>query len=766
MNRSFTKAAIGKLAVAALFTTVALIVTGCGAAISPAGPDTTLVRGGSISGMAHGGQQGIVGGAVQLWAAGNTGYGTGATSLVSNAVFTGTNTGSAVASPVMAWSIASVSGKTVATFTAANSYTAGEAVTLSGFGTSAFFNGQTVTVLSTGLSGAQFEANFVGSVGSATEAGSATPAVAGAFNITEDYTCPSSSLVYLTITGGDAGGGVNNAIKLMTPLGLCSGLTSSTFISVNEVTTAAAAYALSQYYTTAGGIGAPNTTQAQVGLTNAFGTVNNLVNTASGAAVISATLPGAGGTITTTPEASKLYLVADILASCVNSGTTGGGTVAFAGCPTLFADVAGPTATDTMQAAVDMNLNPIGGSISGLYGLQTGFSPYNVSAQQTQPNDWTIGILYSAPASTTSLLLNAPIDLAVDSGGNVWVINGSTNATSEALSELSPTGTPLLAYQGTATAGATSLISSTPRNVAIDTNNNVWVASSSGSAYVYEYTTAAALNALNLGSSSYGLAIDGSNDVFVSQESSGATIGVNEFPGGVLATGNRVEYPQYTTAAQGEYLAVDTSGNVWLSSGSGISTTNATVLELSGMNAASCTTFPCTSSNDSSLGGTYASFTVGSEPWSPAAGPSGAIWFPNSASGANTVSLLPANTPEGSSTSLSRPFYSAVDGAGNAWFGTSKSGSPAAIAELSSTGAVLSPNSGTIGYPHVGMSTTGGVAIDPSGNIWSANNVGTAATDENSVFEIVGTAAPTVTPIALALKNTTANNGHGVGQQP
>lgn len=71
---------------------------------------------------------------------------------------------------ITAWSITS----NVATFTAANSLTSGQVVTLSGFGTSTFFNGQAVTVLSTGLSGTQFEANFTHANGSATEAGSAT----------------------------------------------------------------------------------------------------------------------------------------------------------------------------------------------------------------------------------------------------------------------------------------------------------------------------------------------------------------------------------------------------------------------------------------------------------------------------------------------------------------------------------------------------------------------------------------------------------------
>jgi len=52
-------------------------------------------------------------------------------------------------------------GSTV-TFTATNTLTAGQLVKLSGFATSTFFNNQVFSVLSTGLSGSQFEVSFAG----------------------------------------------------------------------------------------------------------------------------------------------------------------------------------------------------------------------------------------------------------------------------------------------------------------------------------------------------------------------------------------------------------------------------------------------------------------------------------------------------------------------------------------------------------------------------------------------------------------------------
>jgi len=63
----------------------------------------------------------------------------------------------------------------VVTFTGVNTLSAGQLVTLSGFPTSTFFNGVTVTVSSTGLSGTQFEAPItLANVNQTTESGTGT----------------------------------------------------------------------------------------------------------------------------------------------------------------------------------------------------------------------------------------------------------------------------------------------------------------------------------------------------------------------------------------------------------------------------------------------------------------------------------------------------------------------------------------------------------------------------------------------------------------
>ncbi|MGD0830442.1 MAG: Ig-like domain-containing protein [Terracidiphilus sp.] len=92
----------------------------------------------------------------------------------------------AAPAPITAWSITN----NVATFTAANSFSSGEMVILSGFPTSTFFNGVAVTVLASGLSGTSFEVNFTHANGSATEAGAASSGISAAFP--SAFTLPAS----------------------------------------------------------------------------------------------------------------------------------------------------------------------------------------------------------------------------------------------------------------------------------------------------------------------------------------------------------------------------------------------------------------------------------------------------------------------------------------------------------------------------------------------------------------------------------------------
>jgi len=719
----------------------ALVLSGCAmGTMQLSGPDqtptTTTVK---LSGTVHGGQQPISGAVIQLYVVGASGYGSTATGLVSPT----------------------------------NQAIAGKALTDSN----------------------------------------------GTFNISGEYTCPAAPTnattgpyVYITATGGNPGvGSANINSVLAAPLGLCTGISGTTIV-INEVTTAAMAYALGQYFTTTFGatstdsFGAPNTTQGQVGLANAFGTAANLVTTSTGNAVQSVNLPASCTSastycITATPEYTKLYTVANILAACVNSG--GIADTSDTSCSTLFADVvptSGTAPTDTLQAAVDMSLNPTSSGGSGyaanmqaIYNLQSATSPYPgetapYTGGSTQPTDWTIGINYTDIATGTPTLTQ-PADVAVDASGNIWVVNDVSGGTANgALGELSPTGTPLFGSNFPSETGATTLAAAGPRHAAIDLSGNVWIPSTASSGYTYEYAPGTAGTAeipyAHLSKAPWGIAIDQNGNTYIGMESSSATIGMYEYPAGVSSTSSIINQEgEFAVAVFGgagvvrpEYMAFDnsTAHNLWISSGSATSSigqlSDITLCTPSGGPPAVCTESTTSGAN------TYTSETTSvgtvSTPSGLASGPNG-MWFANRAN--STITYLPiaangtytasSQSTYGSSSTTGTPAFLAVDGSGNVWTTDNGQTSPASISELSSAGTALSPSSaGTMpfnvmGYSHVGLNTGAGIAIDPSGNVWVANNVA-SGTDFSSVFELVGAASPTITPIAAALA------GAKVGTKP
>jgi hypothetical protein len=140
-------------------------------------------------------------------------------------------------------------------------------------------NGATVQLYAVGTGGD-------GSAASARLAPAVATGPDGSFNITGLYTCPSASaLVYLVATGGNPGlsGTVNNAqLALMAALGACGNLTGSTYVVINELTTAGAVYSLAPYMASATAVGS-GTSDAS-GLASAFSLANELVNMATGTA--------------------------------------------------------------------------------------------------------------------------------------------------------------------------------------------------------------------------------------------------------------------------------------------------------------------------------------------------------------------------------------------------------------------------------------------------------------------------------------------------
>jgi streptogramin lyase len=140
-----------------------------------------------------------------------------------------------------------------------------------------------------------------------------------------------------------------------------------------------------------------------------------------------------------------------------------------------------------------------------------------LSGSGYNPTDWTVGIQYTA----ASTLLPQQQNIAADASGNIWVVTNGSSANGS-LVELSPTGVPMLSSN--LTSGAVSLTSVNPRNIAIDTNGNVWIPTSSVSGTLFEYTAGGTINTLNLGKASYGIAIDASGNLWVSNSVGANTV--------------------------------------------------------------------------------------------------------------------------------------------------------------------------------------------------------------------------------------------------
>lgn len=128
-----------------------------------------------------------------------------------------------VASTITAWS--GTGG--IVTFTASNSFIAGEPIILSGFVNSTFFNGLAFPVLAAGLSSNQFEIAFSGYSGSS-DTGTATPlnllqttpnqqSVAGSgwYNTQQSVSVPFSTTFTFQLSGANTGRGPADGIALV-----------------------------------------------------------------------------------------------------------------------------------------------------------------------------------------------------------------------------------------------------------------------------------------------------------------------------------------------------------------------------------------------------------------------------------------------------------------------------------------------------------------------------------------------------------------------
>ncbi len=469
------------------------------------------------------------------------------------------------------------------------------------------------------------------------------------------------------------------SIQLMASLG--AGPISA--VRINELTTVASAYAFAQLFRNDYLIGG-----SALPLSIAAGMAENLVSAVSGSAsTVIQTSPNGYETNTW----SALGTLANVLAGCTQ-GVTNACTNLFALTPTA----SGITPTTTLQAIVNIALNPAV-NVSGIYNLGSVVTSYtpaltanqgpNSSAPLQKLDAWTMAVKVNNTGSS-ACPFGGPANVAFDVNGYAWinnnVIQGTPNSTN-CLVVLKPNGQPASGLSNTPSSPITGGgILGSGFGIAIDKLGYIW-------------------------SGSFGWGNNVPTSGAVAKLSS---LGVPISP----ATG----YTSGLLRVQG--TAVDQSNNVWMASYGN----NAVVV------------YPNQNTNPISY------VDSNTEPFGVAITSDGYAWV--TYTGSDTVSklrysngaiskLFTVTLPSGSN-----PKGVAVDSLGNAWVAA---GSTSTVYAINSSGTIVGA------YTGQGINGPWGISLDAKGNVWVANFGTATRSDRYSIVELCGATSSCPAGVAM-----------------
>jgi hypothetical protein len=307
------------------------------------------------------------------------------------------------------------------------------------------------------VSGATIQLYTVGTAGDGT---SATPLLTkavttnadGTFSIAGLYSCTNASEVYLVATGGQAVSGAANADSaLITAVGPCSSVTSSTYIYVNELTTVAAVNALSTFMKSDTQIGSG--TSDVDAMEAAFTLAAEYVNPATGAS------PGSSvpaGYTVPTPEIDTL---GDLTAACIAS--TGGSAGDGSACGSFFTLTTTPGAAppaNTVSALLNLANNPTLNT-DALYTAMAPGAPFQPVLTGIPPS---FQVRLIPPTSSSYILQISPSTLTfsgtvgfASASQTITIVNSGSGPVT--LSSISLIGANAADFAQTNTCGATLL---------------------------------------------------------------------------------------------------------------------------------------------------------------------------------------------------------------------------------------------------------------------------------------------------------------------
>ncbi|MDE1163693.1 MAG: hypothetical protein PW792_17350 [Acidobacteriaceae bacterium] len=531
----------------------------------------------------------------------------------------------------------------------------------------------------------------------------------GNFSLTGQYTCTAGTQVYAYALGGDSGAGDNSMIGMMAVLGNCpsSGSLASQvpLVVINEVSTVAAAYALAGYATDATHMASSGSTAAVLGVANAAANAAQLdsITSISGAL---ATTPVGNGTV---PQA-LVNTLADILAACINSSGASS-----AACTTIQSSALNGSTqpTDTATAAINIAHLP-GANVKALYDLTVPNSPFQPSLT-AQPSDFSITLTYPS-----EYLLNGR-SIAVDLEGNIWV----AGSYQQALVKNSPLGAPL-SYLGGAAFNAFAFMPGGDLTVSDTRFDNVSVYDPSTSTYISQVSYAAE----NPVFQSY-MAVDRFGFFATTAQTTTPTDGTQwsllyNYSGNTVWATSPVPSPLA--------VAVDGSDYFWVTSYDSNNTAPALLAKFKHASTGAGITYT-TCQGTNYVQGYGVAIDSGQNAWVSDHYTNSLVEFSNNCS---YVQNLPT---------ISAPLGLAIDG-NNTMFTVNANGR---LGATTTSGTAISPADG---YNLGVTGTLIGPAIDGSGNAWLLNyNTG-------KLEEVLGIAAPVVTPLSVAAQNIK------IGQRP
>jgi hypothetical protein len=572
------------------------------------------------------------------------------------------------------------------------------------------------------------------------------------------YSCPQPDTpVYLMGVGGSAGAGENASLVLAAGIGACSGAANS-YTIVNEVTTTALAFTLSHFFSkTLGGAGAvndwfggPSTAGSPVQYSKGLVmgntvTIPAIVNNSVG--VANQNRPGY------VVETEKINTIANILLACVNSSGSTGTTETGTTCGKLFNDTANgatPRPSDTLQAAVQMALNPAA-AVNAIYNLLTttpAFFPY----LSTAPNDWTIGVSYTTAALGLAVDTGTVSTLDIDASGRVWFPSNAGGKTGAAYFDPGSQS-----FNGPF--NSTGLVH--PQQVAIDANGFAWFNdSATGIVAGYLVSDPTTTEALAMpGTLSQSLTIAGDDTIYVGFTSS------SELPLFAAIPPNRSSYiGQDVGSFAFPVTSMAADANTPTGVAVAVSDTVTTRMRNYKVVPAQFTNTEIVRANDDSGQVIY----TGNDDIAVRS------YAGNANDGLCIYSLTTCHNFRGALTNTAKGM--AIDGAKNLWVAESAVGGVLQVpvnTPGAAGGAVYLNGTGTNAPNHEfrhGANDGGtasapyGIGVDGTGNVW-ITNVGCAITDCAPggfiLTEIIGAGAPTITPISAQI-----TNGNRVGTEP